>query len=86
MKFLSAAAFVSWAGLCPGNNESAGKRKSGCSQVRKHHFKTLSLQVKLLTVLDDREFYPVGGSKKVKVNVRVIAATHRSLREQVREG
>ncbi len=46
----------------------------------------LSLQVKLLTVLDDREFYPVGGSKKVKVNVRVIAATHRSLREQVREG
>ncbi len=45
----------------------------------------LSLQVKLLTVLDDREFYPVGGSKKVKVNVRVIAATHRSLREQVRE-
>jgi PAS domain S-box-containing protein len=46
----------------------------------------LSLQVKLLTVLDDREFYPVGGSKKVKVNVRVIAATHRSLREQVRKG
>lgn len=46
----------------------------------------LSLQVKLLTVLDDREFYPVGGSKKVTVNVRVIAATHRSLREQVREG
>lgn len=46
----------------------------------------LPLQVKLLTVLDDREFYPVGGSKKIKVNVRVIAATHRSLREQVREG
>lgn len=46
----------------------------------------LPLQVKLLTVLDDREFYPVGASKKVKVNVRVIAATHRSLREQVRKG
>lgn len=46
----------------------------------------LSLQVKLLTVLDDMEFYPVGGCTKVKVNVRVIAATHRSLREQVRDG
>ncbi|MFH2123373.1 MAG: sigma 54-interacting transcriptional regulator [Pseudomonadota bacterium] len=46
----------------------------------------LPLQVKLLTVLDDREFYPVGGSKKIKVNVRVIAATHRSLRDQVRQG
>lgn len=46
----------------------------------------LSLQVKLLTVLDDREFYPVGASKKVKVDVRVVAATHRSLQEQVKAG
>lgn len=43
----------------------------------------LSLQVKLLSVLDDRAFYPVGGERKEKVDVRVIAATHRSLRDQV---
>ena len=46
----------------------------------------LPLQVKLLSVLDDKEFFPVGGSHKVKVDVRVIAATHRSLRELVSHG
>ncbi len=46
----------------------------------------LTLQVKLLSVLDDKEFFPVGGEKKVKVNVRIIAATHRSLRELVKRG
>jgi DNA-binding NtrC family response regulator len=46
----------------------------------------LPLQVKLLSVLDDRAFYPVGGRRKEKVDVRVIAATHRSLREQVEMG
>ena len=46
----------------------------------------LSLQVKLLSVLDDRAFYPVGGERKEKVDVRVIAATHRSLRDQVQRG
>ena len=47
---------------------------------------SLPLQVKLLTVLDDREFFPVGGSKKVKVDVRIIAATHKALRQEVLEG
>jgi transcriptional regulator with PAS, ATPase and Fis domain len=46
----------------------------------------LPLQVKLLSVLDDRAFYPVGGERKEKVDVRVIAATHRSLKEQVERG
>lgn len=47
---------------------------------------SLPLQVKLLSVLDDREFFPVGGSKKVKVDVRIIAATHRTLRHEVQTG
>jgi transcriptional regulator with PAS, ATPase and Fis domain len=47
---------------------------------------SLPLQVKLLSVLDDREFFPVGGSKKVQVDVRIIAATHRTLREEVQKG
>lgn len=47
---------------------------------------SLPLQVKLLSVLDDRAFYPVGGSKKIEVDVRIIAATHRSLRQEVEHG
>ncbi len=46
----------------------------------------LPLQIKLLSVLDDHEFFPVGGSKKIKVDVRIIAATHRSLQDHVRQG
>jgi PAS domain S-box-containing protein len=39
----------------------------------------LGLQAKLLRVLEDREFYPLGSRHTVKVNVRVIAATNRGL-------
>ncbi len=46
----------------------------------------LPLQVKLLTVLDDREFFPLGSSRKVKVDVRLITGTHRDLKQLVREG
>lgn len=46
----------------------------------------LALQVKLLTVLDDREFYPLGSSKKVQVNVRLITGTNRDLRQMVKNG
>ena len=46
----------------------------------------LPLQVKLLSVLDDREFFPLGGEKKIKVDVRIIAATHRPLKQQVAAG
>jgi PAS domain S-box-containing protein len=46
----------------------------------------LPLQVKLLSVLDDREFFPLGGEKKIKVDVRIIAATHRPLKERVAAG
>lgn len=45
----------------------------------------LPLQVKLLSVLDDRQFYPIGGEQSVSVDDRIIAATHRSLQEQVKK-
>lgn len=45
----------------------------------------LQLQVKLLSVLDDKQFYPIGGEQSISVDVRIIAATHRSLREQVKK-
>ncbi|MDR2549301.1 MAG: sigma-54 dependent transcriptional regulator [Desulfobulbus sp.] len=43
-------------------------------------------QVNLLRFLEEREFYPVGGTRKKKVDVRVIAATNKSLATQVQEG
>lgn len=46
----------------------------------------LSLQVKLLTFLDDKIVYPLGSSKGVHVDVRVIAATHRHLEQMVKAG
>ena len=44
------------------------------------------LQVKILKVLEERCFEPVGGCKTVNVNVRIVAATHRDLEEEVQKG
>ena len=44
------------------------------------------LQTRLLRVLSDGQFYRVGGHTPIKVNVRVIAATHQDLETRVREG
>ena len=44
------------------------------------------LQTRLLRVLADGEFYRVGGHSPVRVNVRVIAATHQNLEDRVRQG
>jgi len=45
-----------------------------------------SLQVKLLRVLQEREFEHVGGTHPIKVNIRLIAATNRNLDEAVKKG
>ena len=44
------------------------------------------LQTRLLRVLADGEFYRVGGHTPVKVDVRIIAATHQNLEERVKQG
>ncbi|MGY6277355.1 sigma-54 interaction domain-containing protein [Methylomonas sp. MgM2] len=46
----------------------------------------MELQAKLLRVLQEQSFIPVGGDSSIHVDVRIIAATHRSLREEVKAG
>jgi two-component system, NtrC family, response regulator AtoC len=46
----------------------------------------LDVQVKLLRVLQEREFERVGGTETIKVDVRVISATHRDLERQIADG
>lgn len=46
----------------------------------------LNMQVKLLRAIEDREFYPVGSTKPVKTDVRIIAATNKDLFEKTKEG
>jgi len=45
-----------------------------------------SLQVKLLRVLQEKEYEPLGATATVKADVRVVAATHRDLSEMVKQG
>lgn len=46
---------------------------------------SLNVQVKLLRFLQEQEFFRIGRSKPIKVNVRIICATNKSLEEQVRD-
>ena len=44
------------------------------------------LQVKFLRVLEEKVVQPVGGGAEIKIDVRIVAATHRNLEEMVSEG
>ncbi len=46
----------------------------------------LAIQAKLLRVLQERQFYPLGSGKPVEVDVRVIVATQKNLEDQVKQG
>lgn len=46
----------------------------------------LGLQSKILRALQEREFVRLGGNQKVKVNIRLVTATHRDLLNEVKEG
>jgi sigma-54 specific flagellar transcriptional regulator A len=46
----------------------------------------MAMQVKLLRVLQEKTFERIGGSKVLKANVRVVAATHQNLEELIKDG
>ena len=56
-EFKSMTVLASWAGLCPGNNESAGKRKSGRTSVRNHPLKTILIEVAWAAVKKKGSYY-----------------------------
>jgi two-component system response regulator GlrR len=47
---------------------------------------SLTIQAKVLRILQERNFYPVGSEKLVEVDVRVIVATNKDLEEEVKKG
>jgi len=47
---------------------------------------SLAFQAKLLRVLQEREFYPIGGEKARRTDARIITATHRSIEQMVKDG
>ncbi|PIE42936.1 MAG: sigma-54-dependent Fis family transcriptional regulator [Gammaproteobacteria bacterium] len=46
----------------------------------------LNMQVKILRVLQERTFEKVGGTKTLKTNVRIVAATHKDLEDMIKDG
>jgi transposase len=56
-EFDTSGSLASWSGLCPGNNESAGKRHSGKSPVRKHVFKTIMVEIAWAAVKTKGTYY-----------------------------
>lgn len=81
--FANSSSFVSWAGLCPGNNESAGKRRSGRSPVRNKPLKTIMVEVAWAAVKKKGSYYK---DKYYRLKARrgakkaIIAIAHRLLK------
>ncbi|MCD8569580.1 MAG: sigma 54-interacting transcriptional regulator [Geovibrio sp.] len=46
----------------------------------------LSMQAKLLRVLENREVYPLGSEKKIKLDIRLVSASNKDLTEEIKKG
>jgi two-component system response regulator GlrR len=72
---------------------AAKSRKGLLAQANKGSFfldeiseMPLTMQAKLLRVLEEREFYPLGSTKIVKIDTRIISASNKDLEQSVKEG
>ena len=81
--FPTMEALSSWSGVCPGNNESAGKRHSGRSPVRNHHLKTLLIEAAWSAIKVKGSYYK---AKYYRLKARrgsnkaIVAIAHRLLK------
>ncbi len=76
-------AFTGASGTKPGRAELANRGTLFLDEVGEL---SLTTQAKLLRLLQDREFERLGGTKTIRVDVRVVAATHRDLETMVQQG
>jgi transposase len=82
-EFPKAAALCSWAGVCPGNNQSAGKRHTGRSPVRSGHLRTVLTEAAWAAVKKKESYYR---SKYYSLRARlgpkkaIMAIAHRLLK------
>lgn len=76
-------AFTGAVGTKPGRAELANRGTLFLDEVGEL---SLTTQAKLLRLLQDREFERLGGTKTIRVDVRVVAATHRDLETMVQQG
>jgi transposase len=82
-EFPTCASLCCWSGLSPGNNESAGKKKSGKNPARKHYLRTIMTEVAWAAVKVKRSYYRAKFfSLKARIGARraIIAIAHRILK------
>lgn len=81
--FPSSGQLCSWCGVCPGNNESAGKRRSGRSPVRDNHLKTILIETAWAATRKKDSYYK---TKYYSLKARrgpkraIVAIAHRMLK------
>lgn len=81
-------------GYCKGAFTGADKDKKGLFQAADHSTILLdeiadipvSIQTKLLRVLQEKEIQPLGGNERIKVDVRVVASTNQDLEAKIKSG
>ncbi|MDA8408212.1 MAG: transposase [Deltaproteobacteria bacterium] len=81
--FPNTASLCSWAGVCPGNNESAGKRHSGRSPVCKGTLKTILIEVAWAAVRAKRSYYRAkffSHRSRLGPKKAIVAIAHRILK------
>ena len=94
MGFERDSQLVSWSGLCPGNNGSAGKRKSGRNSVRRHYLRVTMVETAWAATRKNGSYYRAKyyslrarmGPKKAIVAVanRLLKRVHHVIKDGVR--